>query len=181
MEAQGKLDAGRWNSLLKETIATIRQSNPHRTIVICPAGLSCLDNLPLLELPQNDRHIIVSIFYYAPGEFTQQGATWIPGADKWVGLKWTGTEDEKRRIAKDFDIAAGWGKQNNRPIYLNEFGTYEKADMASRTRWTKCVADAAVQRGFSFAYWEFCSGFGLYDPQAKVWHKELLDAVVPPR
>jgi len=53
--------------------------------------------------------------------------------------------------------------------------------MASRTRWTKCVADAAVQRGFSFAYWEFCSGFGLYDPQAKVWHKELLDAVVPPR
>jgi len=181
MEAQGKLDAGKWNSVLKETIVTIRQSNAHRTIVVCPAGLSCLDNLPLLELPKNDRHIIVSIFYYAPVEFTQQGANWITGSDQWLGTKWTGSADEKRRIAKDFDIAADWARQHNRPIYLNEFGTYEKADRASRVCWTKCVTDAAVQRGFSFAYWEFCSGFGLYDPQAKTWHKELLNAVVPPQ
>jgi endoglucanase len=180
MEAQDKLDAGKWNSLLNETIATIRRSNPRRTIVICAAGLSCIDNLHLLELPGDDRNIIVSIFYYAPQEFTQQGATWLPQAKAWLGTKWTGSAVEKQRIAEDFDIAAGWAKKNNRPIYLNEFGTYEKADMESRVRWTRCVAEAAAQRGFSLAYWEFCSSFGLYDLQTKSWRKELLAAVVPP-
>jgi endoglucanase len=180
MEAQDKLDAGKWNSLLNETIATIRRSNPHRTVVICPAGLSCIGNLRLLELPEADRNLIVSIFYYAPQEFTQQGATWLPQAKAWLGTKWNGSEAEKRRIANDFDVAAGWAKRHDRPIYLNEFGTYEKADRESRVRWTKFVADAAIQRGFSFAYWEFCSSFGLYDLPAKSWRKELLEAVMPP-
>ena len=181
MEAQGNLDAGKWNSLLSETVATIRRSNPHRTLVICAAGNSCIDNLPLLELPKNDRNLIVSIFYYTPAEFTQQGASWIKGYDQWLGTKWTGSPLEKRRIAEDFDIAADWAKKNERPIYLNEFGTIEKADMESRARWTQCVAEAATRRGFSFSYWEFCSVFGLYDPQAKSWHQELLAALIPPR
>jgi len=179
MEALGKLDAEKWNSLLKETIVTIRQSNPHRTIVICPAGLSCIDNLHLLELPKDDRNIIVSIFYYSPQEFTQQGATWLKDSNKWLGTEWTGSEDEKQRIAKDFDVAATWGKENNRPIYLNEFGTYEKAGLESRARWIKCVVEAAAQRDFSLAYWEFCSVFGLYDLQTKSWRKPLLNALIP--
>lgn len=179
MEAQGQLDARKWNLLLKETIMGIRRSNPQRTIVICAAGLSCIENLHSLELPGEDRNIIVSIFYYAPVEFTQQGATWIPRAKAWLGTKWLGSEEEKQRVARDFDIAADWAKRNDRPMYLNEFGTCEKADMGSRARWTKCVADMAVQRGFSLSYWEFCSGFGLYDPQAKAWHKDLLEAIVP--
>ncbi len=180
MEAQDKLDAGKWNSILNETVATIRQSNPRRTIVICAAGNSCIDNLHLLELPKTDRNLIVSIFYYAPVEFTMQGASWINGFDKWLGTKWTGLEAEKQRIAKDFDVAADWARKNNRPIYLNEFGTIEKADLASRARWTKSVAGAATQRGFSISYWEFCSVFGLYDPHTKSWRKELLEAVIPP-
>ncbi|MGA2172807.1 MAG: glycoside hydrolase family 5 protein [Sedimentisphaerales bacterium] len=181
MEALGKLDADKWNSLLKETIVTVRRSNPNRTIVICPAGLLCIDNLHLLELPKDDRNIIVSIFYYLPNEFTVQGANWVEGSEKWLGTKWTGSEDEKQRIAKAFDIAADWAKKNKRPIYLNEFGTYEKADMESRVRWTKCVAETAAARGFSLSYWEFCSGFGLYDSQTKSWRKGLLDAIVPPK
>jgi endoglucanase len=181
MEATGNLDADKWNSLLKETIATIRKSNPNRTIVICAAGLSCIENLSRLELPQDDRNIIVSIFYYTPQEFTAQGATWIKDSEKWLGTKWVGSENEKQRIAKDFYIAADWAKKNNRPIYLNEFGAYEKADMESRVRWTKCVAEAATARGFSISYWEFCSVFGAYDQQTKSWHKELLEALIPPK
>ena len=179
METMGKLDADKWNSLLKETIVTIRRSNPHRTIVICPAGLFCIDNLHLLELPKDDRNIIVSIFYYTPQEFTQQGASWLKDSNKWLGTKWTDSEKEKQQIAKDFDIAADWAKKNNRPIYLNEFGAYEKADIESRVRWTKCVAEAAVERDFSLAYWEFCSVFGLYDQQTKSWRKPLLNALIP--
>lgn len=65
---------------------------------------------------------------------------------------------------------------------LGEFGSYNKADMESRARWTKFVADTAVARGMSFHYWEFCAdGFGLYDQQTKSFRKPLLDAVLPPK
>jgi len=178
MEAQGKLDAARWNALVKKLITTIRRTNPRRTIVICPATLECIGNLHRLELPKDDRNIIVSIFYYAPIEFTQQGATWLPEAKGWLGTQWMGSEAERGRIAKDFDVAAGWAKENGRPIYLNEFGAYERADLAARARWTRCVVEEAAKRGFSMAYWEFCSSFGLYDPKTKSWRKELLDAVL---
>ena len=92
-----------------------------------------------------------------------------------------GTEEEKREIRKDFDDAAKWAKKNNRPIYIGEFGAYEKADMDSRIRWTKFVADEAIKHNFSFTYWEFCHNIGLYDRETKTWRKPLLDALIPPK
>ena len=80
-----------------------------------------------------------------------------------------------------FDKVATWAKTNGRPVYLGEFGCYSKADMDSRVAWTKAVVDEASKRGFAFAYWEFGSGFGVYDPAAKVWRKPLLAALLGDR
>jgi endoglucanase len=179
-EPQGSLDIAGWNVLLKEALAVVRRSNPYRTVVIGPANFNDIYKIKTLELPKDDRNIIVTFHYYLPYRFTHQGAPWVPDSNKWLGMKWTGSEDEKRLVVKDFDLAANWANQNNRPIHLGEFGAFEKADMDSRARWTKCVADTAVEHGFSFSYWEFCSGFGLYDRRTKSWHKELLDTVIPP-
>jgi len=176
-----KLNAVNWNSLTKEALAVIRRSNPHRIIVIGSGGFYFVDNLDVLKLPEDDSNIIVDVHYFAPAEFTHQGANWVQDSEKWLGTKWIGSEKEKQAIFDNFDIAAEWGKKNNRPIYLSEFGSYEKADMESRARWTKCIVDAAVERGFSISYWEFCSVFGAYDQQTKSWHKELLEALIPPK
>jgi endoglucanase len=56
---------------------------------------------------------------------------------------------------------------------------YSKADMASRVRWTEFVRSEAERHGFAWAYWEFGSGFGIYDLDAKVWRQELLRALIP--
>ena len=180
-EPQGKLGIGEWNALLKDTLAVVRQSNPDRMIVIGPANFNDIYKIKTLELPKDDRNIIATFHYYQPYRFTHQGAHWVADSNNWLGMKWTGSEAEKRLVAKDFNLAAAWAKENNRPIYLGEFGAFQKADMDSRVRWTKCVADTAIERDFGISYWEFCSGFGLYDSQAKTWRKELLDAVIPPR
>jgi endoglucanase len=195
-----------WNEWVKETIAVIRQSNPNRTIVVGSANDSWITYLKVLELPENDRNIIVTVHHYFPHNFTHQGSPWITpekvarsvedmkfiGQDlnsngsndynTWPGTKWTGTDTEKKYITDIFDIGAAWGKEHNRPINLGEFGAFYKADMESRARWTKFIADTAAQRGMSLMYWEFChTNFGLYDPTTKSWHKELLDAVIPPK
>ena len=62
---------------------------------------------------------------------------------------------------------ASWASAHNRPVYLGEFGSYEKADMDSRVRWTKCVADEAVAHGFSFTYWQFTYNLAVYDRAEK--------------
>jgi endoglucanase len=179
-EPQDKLGIPEWNSLLKETLTVVRQSNPDRMIVIGPANFNDIYKIKTLELPKDDRNIIVTFHYYQPYRFTHQGAHWVADSNNWLGMKW-GSDAEKRLVAKDFDLAAKWSKENDRPIFLGEFGVFEKADMDSRIRWTKCVADTAIERDFSISYWEFCALFGLYDPQAKTWRKPLLDAVIPPK
>ena len=53
-------------------------------------------------------------------------------------------------------------------------------DMESRARWTRFVAQEAWKRKMSFAYWEFCSGFGVYDPQKNQWIEPLKKALLAP-
>jgi len=181
-EPEGNLKAAEWNAILKDALAIVRKSNPHRMVVIGPDNWNDIRRLETLELPKEDRNIIVTAHYYLPFKFTHQGASWAGEVSKeWLGTKWTGTEEEKQMIRKDFDDAAAWAKKNDRPIYIGEFGAYEKADMDSRIRWTKFVADEAVNHGFSYTYWEFCYIFGLYDRDTKSWRKPLLDSLIPPK
>jgi endoglucanase len=198
-----------WNEWLKEAHAIIRKANPTKTIVIGSANDNWITYLKFLELPEDDRNIIVTVHHYFPHELTHQGAEWMTrekiaksledmklvhqelpdwatadwkgDSNTWLGTKWTGTDKEKKAITDVFDIGAAWGKKHNRPINLGEFGSYKKADMESRARWTKFVADTAIERGMSFHYWEFCAAeFGLYDQQTKSFRKPLLDSVIPP-
>jgi endoglucanase len=181
-EPHDNLNADKWNKLLKEVLVVIRKSNPTRTVILGPANYNDIRMLNTLELPKNDPNIIVTAHYYLPYEFTHQGAHWAPDSNAWLGTKWTGTDSEKQMITKDFDDAAAWAKKNNRPFFIGEFGAVNKADMDSRVLWTKFVADAAIERGFSFAYWDFCSEyFGICDPNTLSFRKPLLEALIPPQ
>jgi len=180
-EPQENLGIAQWNALLKDTLAVVRQSNPNRIIVIGPANFNEFSKVKTLDLPKDDRNIIVTFHYYSPYQFTHQGAHWIKDANSFLGKPWKGSEGEKRLIEKEFDAVANWAKENNRPIYLGEFGAYYRAAMEWRILWTKCVADTAAARGFSLSYWEFCAGFGLYDRETKSWNKPLLETVLPPK
>ncbi len=53
--------------------------------------------------------------------------------------------------------------------------------MESRALWTRFVSGEANRLGLSWAYWEFCSGFGAYDPQAKAWREPLKAALLETR
>jgi endoglucanase len=66
-------------------------------------------------------------------------------------------------------VAADWSKANDRPIFLGEFGAYDKADMASRARYTEFVARTAEKFGFSWAYWQFDSDFIVYNIDREEW------------
>jgi endoglucanase len=147
-------------------------------VIVGPGYWNSIRALDKLELPKEDHNLIVTIHYYDPHQFTHQGATWEKGADKWKGRTWTGTEAEKKAVRQALEKAAAWGKAHDRPIFLGEFGAYQVADMDSRARWTRFVAREAERLGFSWTYWEFCSGFGAYDPKANAWREPLKAALM---
>jgi endoglucanase len=180
-EPNDKLDAPKWNDLLAQTLKVVRVTNPTRMIVVGPVAWNGIWALPKLVLPESDRNLLVTVHFYDPMTFTHQGASWIEGSDKWLGNTWQGTDAEKQVVTQAFDQAGAWGKAHDRPIYLGEFGSYSRGDTASRARWTAFVARTAESHGFPWTYWEFCSGFGVYDPQAHQWRQPLLDALIPKR
>jgi len=179
-EPNTKLGPGEWNTLLSKTIERVRKTNPTRSIIVGPGYWNSIGALRFLELPEQDDHIIVTIHYYNPFEFTHQGAEWVPESTPWLGTTWKGTGTEKNAVSRDFDQVASWAKRNNRPLFLGEFGAYSRADMDSRARWTEYVARKAEEHAMSWSYWEFCAGFGVYDQSKQAWNDPLLTALLPP-
>jgi len=168
-----------WNEFLAEAMDIIRTSNPNRTAIIGTANWGGVSALNQLVLPENENNIIVTIHYYEPFHFTHQGAEWSEGSSDWLGTQWTGTVSEERAIKDHFDNVKAWADSRNVPIYMGEFGAYYKADMDSRERWTAFTARQAEMRNFSWAYWEFCSGFGAFNKDKNEWHRQLLRALLP--
>jgi endoglucanase len=178
-EPHGALTDERWQNMVPRLLAVVRKSNPNRIVIVGPGTWNNLDHLGKLKLPEEDRRLIVTFHYYSPFQFTHQGASWAPGSRKWLGKTW-GSADDREALRRDFDRAAAWGKQHRRPLFLGEFGAYSAADMDARARWTRAVAREAERHGFSWAYWEFASGFGVYDPTAEAWRRPLRDALLEP-
>ncbi len=178
-EPNKKITPEMWNDYLQEPLDIIRATNPTRTVIIGPAFWNGIDFLRELELPESDRHIIVTVHYYHPMAFTHQGASWaVEHRDK-TGVRWQGSEEEKQAIRRDFARVQAWAEEHIRPIYLGEFGAYDKADMDSRVRYTGCVARQAERLGWSWGYWQFDSDFVVYNIDQDHWVDPIRTALIP--
>lgn len=178
-EPHGQLDAAAWNALFPRLLRVVRASNPKRNVVVGPVGWNGFRHLEQLELPADDRHLIVTFHYYEPFDFTHQGAGWVEAQFTDLRDVPFGTPEQVAQIGRDFDVVKAWSLEHDRPILLGEFGAYDKAPMDSRVRWTAAVARAAEERGFARAYWQFSSDFLLYDFERQDWVEPVLRALVP--
>ncbi len=167
-----------WNQYLAEAIAIIRPSNPYRTIMVGPGDWNSYAALPRLVLPESERNLIVTFHYYNPFRFTHQGAEWATGSDAWLGTTW-GSYADQQTLENELEQARLWARTNNRPLFMGEFGAYNKADISSRKLWTEALARQAENRAMSWGYWEFGSGFGVYNLSKNEWNTPLLKALIP--
>jgi endoglucanase len=75
-EPKDKATTAMMNPIYAQAIREIRKTNPGRTIFVGPGKWNQVSELPNLELPNDDRNIIVTIHTYDPFYFTHQGASW---------------------------------------------------------------------------------------------------------
>lgn len=180
-EPHDALNGEFWNDLFPQVLAVVRQSNPTRNVIVGPTHWNSRNDLDQLKLPEDDRHLIVTFHYYDPFNFTHQGASWAPPEiEKGHDIPF-GTPAEIAQINADFDAVKAWSVAHDRPIFLGEFGAYDKAPMDSRVLWTSSVARSAENHGFAFAYWQFSSDFILYDFKTQQWVTPILNALIPPK
>jgi endoglucanase len=165
------------NQLYADAIAIIRQTNPHRTIVAGSYWWNSADAMAALVFPAGEKNVIGTFHMYDPFSFTHSGAEWVSPTPT-AGATWEGTAQQKQVIDRPLDVAVAWRESRGLPVYLGEFGAYNKAEYASRVRWTTYVVDAAAARNIPWTYWEYSQGFGAYNPSTTEWRTELLNALI---
>ena len=177
-EPHDKLTPELWNTFMDDGLKAIRKTNPTRAVLVGPGDYNSLGAIPKLKLP-NDKNIILSIHYYNPFQFTHQGADWVGiQANDWLGTKWEDLDIERNQVESEFSGLKSFQKQTNIPVNIGEFGAYSKADIASRNKWTTFLARWFELQGYSWAYWEFSAGFGIYDPATNTYKQSLVDALI---
>jgi endoglucanase len=177
-EPGGRMAQAWWNGFIPVVMKVIRENDPGRVVVV--AAINSDDPLQIreLRLPANDRNIIVTVHYYKPIQFTHQGAPWSAKFAMLHDIGWGSSADEQQ-VRDDFELIDAWARAEGRPLYLGEFGVYERANIEARRHYMSFVARSAERLGWAWAYWQFDHDFALFDTTKQRWNCPLLDALVP--
>lgn len=174
-EPHGKIDAPRWNRLFAEALAVVRESNPARVILVGPTNYNAIRDLEKLQLPA-DRNLVVAIHNYDPFFFTHQGVGFLPMKMP-TGVSCCDSA-QRKQIVDGLDAAVQWSQRRGYPLHLGEFGVYRLAALDSREAYVRFVRDEAEKRSIGWAYWEFASSFGIFDPKTMTWIEPLRKALL---
>ena len=112
-EPNGQLDSDSWNALSKWP-RRHSQHQPDAHVIIGPAFWNNVHYLDKLELPPDDHHIIVTVHYYLPMEFTHQERARSAKTANLSGITW-GTDAEKKTVETDFDDVQNGPIRRNAP------------------------------------------------------------------
>lgn len=174
-EPRDNMTVALWNELLEKAINTIRITNPNRAIMVGTTDWGTVNGLEGLILPQ-DNHLILTVHYYNPMPFTHQGAEWSGNPP--LGYKWYDSQSDRDAVINEFNLIRDFSAANNNiPVHIGEFGTYNKADLDSRLLWTTFVTHMIDLYDYSYAYWDFGTDFGIYDVATGQFRQHLLDAL----
>ena len=174
-EPGGNMDREQWNALAIEVLKIIRNVDADRVIVVAALNSDDPEDMQAIDVPVNDRNIILTVHYYKPFVFTHQGAPWTE-LKKSRDVRW-GSQSDQDAVRNDFAAIGRWAR--GRPVYLGEFGVYEKAGISSRARYLSFIAQSAEQEGWAWACWQFDHDFALFDEENNRWLAPLLRALVP--
>ena len=169
---EGAMTTARAAALYDRVVPVFHEVDPDRWLVVSGGDWASISGM--LALPDYGPRVVDSFHYYAPWEFTHQGAEFLD--DPPAPRGWGGPSD-RAALAVDF----GRLTQVEGPIFLREFGVYAGVDPALRARWIEAMREAAEAAGIPWCHWGFAADFGIYDTAARQWNTDLLTAPMPGR
>ncbi|GAB6089832.1 glycoside hydrolase family 5 protein [Spirochaeta dissipatitropha] len=148
------------NSLIAETIQTIKQVSPDRIIVV--DGLSG-GNIPIPELIQPG--VIQSGRAYQPMRLTHYNASWCEETHGMKIQDYPGTEYDGKiwTIETIRDHFRPWENLENMgsSVHIGELGCYNTVPNSSALRWFEDLFTVLRQNNWGWAFWNFDGPFGI--------------------
>ena len=176
------ISAAEMNDLNSEVVSIIRSSganNVTRKVIVTGGTKTSFEAITTIDpqLLNNDNYLIATFHYYRPFSFTKS-SDYRFNTNSW------GSQSDKNTIDSEFDVVKNWANGFNPPaaVYLGEFGadnvygySYKTGDLHlvtannspngtgyadggpdpnSRVKFHGYVANAAIDRGFSFSAWD---------------------------
>ena len=179
-----------WNNLVHNCYKAIRELEPERVIVIGTNPSQSYLGAKYLDIPKNDRNIIISFHYYDPFLLTHYRARWtnqknFDGPVHYPGVTITKEEYDqtdcdpiakeavrgyvgqfydravfRKHIRQVVEIAAEYGLQ----VYCGEYGCLPSPPEEDRLAWHSDIETVFDQFGISRAIWCYMDnkdGFGI--------------------
>jgi len=186
-----------WNKLVARGYNTIRELEAERTIVFGPNMWQYPSFFKYLEVPTNDKNILISFHTYDPLPFTHYKAYWIgigeydgpvvyPGKtipddqyDYFVSksndpklleiVKQTPVCD-KATFKKIISPALQFAQERGLNLYCNEFGCLPSVPREGRLEYFKDIISTFNENNIAFASWDYKGDFGIVD-----WNRETFE------
>ena len=176
------ISASEMDDINNEVISIVRSSggnNVTRKVIITGGTKTSYEAITTID-PQilsSDNYLIATFHYYRPFSFTKS-------SDFRYNINSWGSQSDKNNIDNEFTVVKNWANSFNPPVavYLGEFGadniygySYKTGDLHlvtannppngtgyadggpdpnSRVKFHGYVANAAIDRGFSFSAWD---------------------------
>ncbi|WP_138513950.1 glycoside hydrolase family 5 protein [Maricaulis alexandrii] len=175
-EPTDRVSAAEVDRINARLLPVIRAVSPERWVILTSARWNNIDGLEQAGPLPSDPRVMMTVHYYAPFDFTHQGAPWSNRTE--TGISWGGPRDELA-LAEDFEAIAAQMSARNVPVLLGEFGVYAGVPEHLRARWVSAVRDAAEMSGLSWCHWGFASTLRSYDPAQEAWIPAMRDALIP--
>ena len=161
------------NELQLETVKRIRKLNPTRTIALATNENNGTWKLWNTQVPANDDNLIISIHNYDTMAFTHQGADWLGDGYK---NKIAFDDNIKSSVKKHIEQCRYYEERTGRKVWISEWGVYQGiADKDDISQYADYFSGICRENKISYCYWEFCSGYGVYDINAGAWKEFLLN------
>ncbi|MDQ8187145.1 cellulase family glycosylhydrolase [Pelagicoccus sp. SDUM812002] len=192
-----------WNNLVAKGIASIRDREPLRPIVVGSNKWQGAWSFPFLRLPEGDPNLILSFHFYDPFPFTHYKAAWVGEYAAYQGpINYPGLLVSEEELAAQSDApyyemlvdnngphnrqslrlkmlpAIEYAKGHRLPLYCGEWGSLKTVERDDLLRWYSDISDILDSEGIAHAIWDYQGSFGIKDFRSGKVDTELLDAIL---
>lgn len=176
-EPHSEMTAPLVDQMNRDLLSMVRAEHPDRWVVLGGGLWGHWKGLLEADMPY-DPKAMTTFHFYDPFDFTHQGAMWVD-PPRPLGAVF-GSAQDWADVTATFDRMAKWRDRTGMPLLLGEFGVYRAADPQARAGWTSFVREQAEAVGFGWCYWEWATGFPVYDLATESWITPVREALIPP-
>ena len=177
-----------WNRLIKKAMTHIRALEPERIIFWGSNMWQFASNMPFLELPENDKNIVLSFHTYEPLMITHYKAYWSLYKDYSGPVEYPGisfpydacneffkTADpkviefvkkhngyfDKAKLFENMKMAIDKAKSLDLQLYCGEFGCLPSVGRKIRLQYYTDIVSLFDENNIAYTVWDYKGDFGI--------------------